>query len=709
MKGSFVQVNGFKSTGRNLVNVAGSHQSSKKHMMNHTSYKLLGNVDVACAIDEARQREVTRHNNNASRYTKMLHHHIDISVLLSGQGLAFRAHDESKRSSNRGNFLELMDLLACYSHELRSFLDKEHVTYTSHDPQNDLIDCIAEEVRSEIQNRIHTSNFIAIMMDDTSDISNVEQSAVSVRLIHQGEVEEHLLGLIDVSDDQSADGLTTALLNTLAKYKIVPDAFCDKVVGQSYDGAATMSGELNGVQAQMQRRFPVAYYNHCVAHRMSLSASQSATKIPKVAKFFATIDRMINFFRSSPKRSRHLGHSLPRPGDTRWLSRDTAIGVIDSFYEDIGAALYEFSNASNEKAETQTKARGIRTQMQQVEFVFLLKTYRKIFEHCTPIIVTMQKTTLDAIQLTSMINDFKGVLANFNFDGVWEDTLLTDPELPTVRNRGGWRAMEQGNDGSQESWRSTLTKLGKEIVGKFTEQLDWRFANLSKFQWMNLVHPSKFNERKEATVREQRLLIEELQKHYPFAVDDTTATEYNLNVLYNNNEISILLKKLVRERDALAAQKQARRRKRARKEVEDGADAASETEDVEERDLFEVEEGGNLEIELVKEGMPTIQDLLFVIKSADLSEALPQVVKLLELAVTIPLTSVHCERVFSRMKRVVSALRSKMLQTRKENLVFLQVENRLLKLLAARPSFKDNVVSRFKTINRRRFERFSRK
>ena len=108
---------------------------------------------------------------------------------------------------------------------------------------------------------------------------------------------------------------------------------------------------------------------------------------------------------------------------------------------------------------------------------------------------------------------------------------------------------------------------------------------------------------------------------------------------------------------------------------------------------------GNLEIEFVKEGMPTIQDLLLVIKSADFSEALPQVVKLLELAVTIPLTSVHCERVFSRMKRVVSPLRSKMLQTRKENLGFLQVENRLLKLLAAIPSFKDNIVSCFKTIN----------
>ena len=74
---------------------------------------------------------------------------------------------------------------------------------------------------------------------------------------------------------------------------------------------------------------------------------------------------------------------------------------------------------------------------------------------------------------------------------------------------------------------------------------------------------------------------------------------------------------------------------------------------------------------MVKEGMPTIQDLLYVIKSADLAEAFPQVVKLLELPVTTPLTSVHCERVFNHMQRVVSAARSTMLQTRKENLVFL--------------------------------------
>ena len=93
--------------------------------------------------------------------------------------LAFRGHDESKLSSNRGNFLELMKLLGGYSHELRSFLDKDSITYTFHDPQNELIECIFKEVRKEIRKRIEGSNFISVVMDDTSDTSNVEQTAVS--------------------------------------------------------------------------------------------------------------------------------------------------------------------------------------------------------------------------------------------------------------------------------------------------------------------------------------------------------------------------------------------------------------------------------------------------------------------------------------------------------------------------------------------------
>ena len=174
-KVSFVQESGFQSSGNNLSNVALRHQASKMHINNHIAYNVLGNVDIACALDEARQREITQHNHNATRYGRMLEHHINTTVFLASQGLAFRGRDESKLSSNRGNFMELLDLLGGYSQELRSFLDKDRITYTYHEPQNDLIECVYDEVRQEIQRRVDHSPFLAVMMDDTSDTTNTEQ------------------------------------------------------------------------------------------------------------------------------------------------------------------------------------------------------------------------------------------------------------------------------------------------------------------------------------------------------------------------------------------------------------------------------------------------------------------------------------------------------------------------------------------------------
>ena len=101
----------------------------------------------------------------------------------------------------------------------------------------------------------------------------------------------------------------------------------------------------------------------------------------------------------------------------------------------------------------------------------------------------------------------------------------------------------------------------------------------------------------------------------------------------------------------------------------------------------------NIEIEQVKEGEPNLQDLLAVVRQAELEESIPEAVHVAQLAVTTPLTSVHCERVFSRMKRVISPERTKMLQKRKEMLVFLQVEHKILRALACKQSFKESIVN----------------
>jgi len=121
MNNSFVQEKGYSSSGSNFWFLANRHQCSRKHIDNHTAHQLLGNVDIAYALDEARRQEVEIHNKQASRYSRMLKHHIDAAIFLSAQGLAFRGHDESTVSSNRGNFIELLDLLGNYSNDFKAF------------------------------------------------------------------------------------------------------------------------------------------------------------------------------------------------------------------------------------------------------------------------------------------------------------------------------------------------------------------------------------------------------------------------------------------------------------------------------------------------------------------------------------------------------------------------------------------------------------
>ena len=156
--------------------------------------------------------------------------------------------------------------------------------------------------------------------------------------------------------------------------------------------------------------------------------------------------------------------------------------AVDSFYETIGKALYKISTNSIEKSETQAMARGLVLSIQNISFLCLLKLYRKIFEHCAPIINMMQKPTLDAVKVRSMLDDFQRFLAALDFDQIWNVTLEADPDFPIMHARAEWRGTESANNGSQESWEQTLSIVQEKICTKFLKQISWGFQNLEKWK-----------------------------------------------------------------------------------------------------------------------------------------------------------------------------------------------------------------------------------
>lgn len=79
-------------------------------------------------------------------------------------------------------------------------------------------------------------------------------------------VEERFLGLIKVSKNQNSESLTSAIFSFIESCNLnsVP------TIAQSYDGAAVMSDNKNGVQSKVHSKHPEAIYIHCMAHKLNL-------------------------------------------------------------------------------------------------------------------------------------------------------------------------------------------------------------------------------------------------------------------------------------------------------------------------------------------------------------------------------------------------------------------------------------------------------
>ena len=71
--------------------------------------------------------------------------------------------------------------------------------YTSHQIQNEILKIMATEVLHNISTSLQDSPFICLMMDETTDVSNHEQTTIVLRHVtDKMEVLEELIGMYQV-------------------------------------------------------------------------------------------------------------------------------------------------------------------------------------------------------------------------------------------------------------------------------------------------------------------------------------------------------------------------------------------------------------------------------------------------------------------------------------------------------------------------------
>ncbi|KAJ8882418.1 hypothetical protein PR048_014226 [Dryococelus australis] len=227
----------------------------------------------------------------------------------------------------------------------------------------------AHNVLRSIASYIHACSEFSLIVDETADVTAVEQVPINIRIVKDLEPEELFLDLYS-TPSTTGESLFKLFMDVLCRF----DIQLQNMHGQCYGGAANMSGMLKGVQTMIAHDQPFALYVHCGNHSLNLALQDAARQTILIR----------DCLHNSPKRKAQLAEiclvneenisSGVRPlCPTRWTARVASISGILNTYSSVLAML---SNIAESKEEISSRAREMYSRHVNVSVVYC-KTQRR--------------------------------------------------------------------------------------------------------------------------------------------------------------------------------------------------------------------------------------------------------------------------------------------------------------------------------------------
>ena len=309
------------------------HEVSLEHVNNMAKwFEMRRRLKKNETIDKVEQKQFEKERDH---WKNVIFRIISIVKFLAKHNLAFRGSNERLYQKNNGNFLGLIEMLEVFDpfikeHVRRITSEEIHIHYLGHTIQNELIQLLAREIRSEIIKKIKQAKYNSMIIDCTPNTSHQEQMPLILRYVNVSStcvsVEESFLGFLNV-DDTTGQGLFDV---TQAELKALD---IDDVRGQGYDNGSNMKGKHRGVQKRFLDINPRAFYTPCGCHSLNLTLCDMANTCTKAKDFFAIIQRIYTIFANSSKRWQILKDNVkgltPKSlSTTHWESRVESVKAI---------------------------------------------------------------------------------------------------------------------------------------------------------------------------------------------------------------------------------------------------------------------------------------------------------------------------------------------------------------------------------------------
>ncbi|KAK4605151.1 hypothetical protein RGQ29_013284 [Quercus rubra] len=391
---------------------------------------------------------------------------IECARWLAFQACAFRGHDESLDSKNRGNFIELIKFTSTFNDKVASVVLENapgNAKYTLPTIQKEILHILANNVQNAIREEIGDAKF-CILVDEARDESKKEQMAIILRFVDkEGFIKERFFHVVHVRDT-TALTLKNEICAVLSRYNL----HIENIRSQGYDGASNMRGEWNGLQALFLKDYPYAYYVHCMAHKLQLPLVTASREVKDVHQFFDHLVNIINIVVGSSKRSDELQHAQAEQVENMIASNEIETGRVINTISEEGANYKQRGDA-----------KGAYQVLTSFEFILILHLMKEIIGITNVLCQALQQQSQDLLNAMHLVSTTKSLIQELRDDG-WEPLLasvisfceqheidIPDMNARYTKGRGRYRRQDDN-----------LTMEHHFRIGIFTVAIDFQLQEL---------------------------------------------------------------------------------------------------------------------------------------------------------------------------------------------------------------------------------------
>lgn len=372
-------------------------------------------------------------------------------------------------------------------------------------------------------------------------------------------------------------------------------------------------------------------YVHCNAHCLNLCLVDCVKSVPCAAEFFGLVQNIYVFLSSSKCHAIYVSEQsklypgkairqLQRLSDTRWACRQSAISTICYTFDAVVASLMRITNDGD--GSRVAEARGLLLQVKSFKFILLLVIFDRLLTCSKGLSDLLQSSKINLAKAGSLIAATIETIDIFRSDSEWEKVLAYS------------KSVAEQHDVSLDSF--VQSHRVREHPRRYNDGFIYtttgsRGAGIQSDYKVTLYYPIL------------DCFLAELKQHFTDKNQEIMKAIHACQPISNNfldmTELQPIADTYGLNHDYLISETMIAKRVLKDKELEDISDV--------------------------------------VVELIPLKEAFPCLLQLLQISMTISVSTAKCERSFSTLKRIKSYLRSTMSEQRLNDMAILSIEHDL--------------------------------